>query len=533
MIAQLLFPLAVPRCYSYAVPPDFDATLRVGCQVKAPIGRQVRVGIVLRLLDVPPPDAQNHPLKALLSIETSLPFIYPTAIAFWLWLADYYMCPIGVVAKMALPSWRFKKVPVNPLATEAIPETREDKRPPLVVQGYPRTAYYDRLVKDTIAHGGQALILCPSKAACDTLYAQWTPTPCYPLHVFHSERTMHEQNVARRHLYAGTPCAVLGLQNALLLPFSRLDLVVVEEESSLGHKETSAVPYIHSRNAALMLAHLHGAHVVMGTVAPSLQTVFHLYAGKYELCQLPTPTALMHLIDTTRAAKRKEMIGALHQDVEQAIADCSAQGRAFICVHPAPTQWEYSEQYPVCAPHQLATHLNADTDLVVFVAFEALLARKNFQAHEWAWQWVALASARAKNVFVQTAEPDNPFYQALEHHFPEPYLKELLGERQAFQYPPFTRLIAITISHTAKTIVQEKAMRLYESLAQWAAQGLPDGALYGPYTPGERTINTFSARLLVVIPRNQPTAGCKAHLFSILESVPVNPARLRIDVDPL
>ncbi|MGX5817558.1 replication restart helicase PriA [Chitinophaga lutea] len=100
--ADVILPLALPRNYTYSVPPEMEASIRPGSRVAVPLGRQKKyAGIVKAIHDLPPASYKTKPIMDLLDKD---PVVYPTQLAFWEWMAQYYMCNEGDVLNAALPA---------------------------------------------------------------------------------------------------------------------------------------------------------------------------------------------------------------------------------------------------------------------------------------------------------------------------------------------------------------------------------------------------------------------------------------------
>ena len=80
---------------------------------------------------------------------------------------------------------------------------------------------------------------------------------------------------------------VLGARSALFLPFRKLGLIIVDEEHDSSYKQYDPSPRYNARDAAVYLAHLHGAKTLLGTATPSLESYFNAKTGKYGLVGMP------------------------------------------------------------------------------------------------------------------------------------------------------------------------------------------------------------------------------------------------------
>ena len=100
--ADIVLPLAQPA-YSFSIPEGAEGeSLRVGDAVAVQFGaRNIYTGIVWRLHDEPPTAKRIKPIGERLY---DTPLLDAEQMRLWEWMADYYMCTIGEVMRMALPS---------------------------------------------------------------------------------------------------------------------------------------------------------------------------------------------------------------------------------------------------------------------------------------------------------------------------------------------------------------------------------------------------------------------------------------------
>ncbi len=100
--ADIILPLPLQDCFTYAVPTDMQSMLQVGCRVQVPFGqKKVYIGIVLRMHDTEP---VNYKVKAIMRVVDSSPVVTPRQLELWQWAAEYYICSLGEVMNAALPA---------------------------------------------------------------------------------------------------------------------------------------------------------------------------------------------------------------------------------------------------------------------------------------------------------------------------------------------------------------------------------------------------------------------------------------------
>ena len=97
-------------------------------------------------------------------------------------------------------------------------------------------------------------------------------------------------------------------------------------------------------------------------------------------------------------------------------------------------------------------HFN-DVSLVAVLQADSLLNTPNFRSYELAFQMLEQVSGRAGRtgsqgeVMIQTFDPKNSLYQHLIQHDYQGLYEEQIAERKAFGFPPYHRMIMLTLKH--------------------------------------------------------------------------------------
>jgi len=100
VIADVATPVAAPHPFTYWAPPGVAEKLRVGSRVMVPLGSRRVDGYVVRIAFA---DTIER-LKPILEIMDEIPLFPPSMVPFFEWVADYYIHPLGMVLKAALPA---------------------------------------------------------------------------------------------------------------------------------------------------------------------------------------------------------------------------------------------------------------------------------------------------------------------------------------------------------------------------------------------------------------------------------------------
>ena len=98
-IIEVAVPLPVDRTFHYSVPESLRSSVRLGIRVLVPFGRRKLTGYVLGSTA-----SASGELKDVIEVLDAEPLFTTQEIAFYRWIASYYLFPLGEVIKTALPS---------------------------------------------------------------------------------------------------------------------------------------------------------------------------------------------------------------------------------------------------------------------------------------------------------------------------------------------------------------------------------------------------------------------------------------------
>jgi primosomal protein N' (replication factor Y) len=156
-----------------------------------------------------------------------------------------------------------------------------------------KTELYIKLINENLKQGKQVLFLLPEIALTTQIILRLKRYFGENLGVYHSRYNPNERAEIWQKVLQYDPTdpdsqhqLIIGPRSALFLPFQNLGLIIVDEEHDQSYKQHDPAPRYQARDAALVLARIHGAKVLLGSATPSFESYFNAKIGKYGLVVL-------------------------------------------------------------------------------------------------------------------------------------------------------------------------------------------------------------------------------------------------------
>ena len=417
---QVLLPLKLAWNPWYYVPEGMEGAegLEVGTRVKVKCARKEYVGAVVSKDGAPDIDIKK--IQPIISVETALEKILPGEFELWKFIADYYMCTPGEVFKAAYPALRVASEAKKAHKSPDIPD--EVKRPRLaegekkaaiavldafdegktvLLRGLHRESVYNELARRTLEAGRDVLILSPA-----------APNMNYTL-----------RREVSKALRSSKPAIVRSGRTAIFLPYTKLGLVIVDEEQDISYKQESPAPRYNARDVAAVLARNQSANLLLGSSAPSLEALYNVGAGKFRSVEIEEPYPHITIVGTDAERRKNGMVDELSRILIARKETLEAAGKKVLVIN----SWELGN----------ISKLKLDKyALVAVLHFEHFLSKQDFRADEKAcFALGKLRSAVKGELLIQTKDASHPVFSGDE--------ARLLEERRQFNLPPFTRQIVI------------------------------------------------------------------------------------------
>ena len=199
-----------------------------------------------------------------------------------------------------------------------------------------KTELYIHLIDSVLKLGRQALYLVPEIALTTQLTGRLQKVFGDKVVIYHSKFSDNERvDIWKKLLSSQEPCVVIGARSAVFLPFASLGLVIVDEEHESSFKQQDPAPRYNGRDAAIVLASMHGAKTLLGSATPTIETYRKAQTGRFGLVELTERFAgaslpRMELVDMTEARKKGQVNGIFSLATRRLVNTALEQGHQAI-----------------------------------------------------------------------------------------------------------------------------------------------------------------------------------------------------------
>ena len=153
------------------------------------------------------------------------------------------------------------------------------------VTGSGKTEVYMELIAHCIQSGRQAIVLIPEIALTYQTVMRFFARFGNRVSIINSRLSNGERYDQFERAKNGDIDIMIGPRSALFTPFSKLGLIIIDEEHENSYKSES-VPRYHAREVAIEYARMSDAIVVLGSATPSVDSYYKAKTGVYRLLEL-------------------------------------------------------------------------------------------------------------------------------------------------------------------------------------------------------------------------------------------------------
>jgi primosomal protein N' (replication factor Y) len=486
-----------------------------------------------------------------------------------------------------------------------------------------KTEIYLRACQETVAQGGQAIVLVPEISLIPQLVARFRNIFGERVAIYHSGLPDSERTRQWHRLTRGEAQIAIGVRAAIFAPCDRLKLIVIDEEHESTYKQDDAAPRYHVRKVALKRAALTGTTVILGSATPSIESYFNAQHGLYQLLELKerVVSAQPPTIKIVDMGERKNLLSSvLRAKIEQRLRNgeqiilflnrlgysialcrrCRETVKCPLCKialtmhlreHELRCRYcNYRLRLPTCQscrstdllfegagterlelevqksfPNKSFRRMDSESvrrgehsaileafrqkqiqillgtqmiglgldfpnvTLVGIISADTLLDFPDFRAGERTFQLISQVAGRAGRgerpgeVIIQTRHPDNEVIRLAAAQKYLKFYEHELASRQALRYPPFTRILSMTVEHSNEVRARELTDRLREGLSDLAQLEILGPAPALPY----RLRGRYRWQLLI----KSPDQSAQTELWAIINELKLSDS-VTVNVDP-
>ncbi|ANE47478.1 primosomal protein DnaI [Paenibacillus swuensis] len=551
--------------------------------------------------------------------------------------------------------------PQQQIAYDAIRQDLDDRihRTYLLqgVTGSGKTEVYLQTIQRTLDAGREAIVLVPEISLTPQMVERFKGRFGDQVAVLHSRLSQGERYDEWRKIRAGQVTVAIGARSAIFAPFTKIGLIIIDEEHESSYKQEESPKY-HAKRVAIERACAHDAVVVLGSATPSLET---FYQTKSDLHGVPVrlsggepairlitmservagrPMPEVKIVDLreelkagnrsmfsrelysaieTRLHKKEQTVlllnrrgystfvmcrscgfvaGCPHCDISltyhqrsrnlrchycgyaerepEVCPDCKSEHIRFFGTGTQKVEEELGKLFPGIrvirmdvdtttekGSHEkwltqfrnkeadvlLGTQMVAkgldfpDVTLVGVIAADTVLNLPDFRAGEKTFQLLTQVAGRAGRhhlpgeVVIQSYSPEHYSIEHASRHDYDSFVMQELGMRKERGYPPYCRLILITMSHEHIPVLVQIGEALANTLRERAGaarEGEPSFEVMGPVaSPIPRIKDRYRFQCMVKY-REESAAieAVKAVLASFESRVKPHKIQISVDVDP-
>lgn len=235
-----------------------------------------------------------------------------------------------------------------------------DERPCLIhgVTGSGKTEVYMELIKSVLREGKQAIVLIPEIALTFQTVLRFYNHFGERVSILNSRMSPGERSDQFERAKRGLLDVMIGPRSALFTPFPNLGVIIIDEEHEAAYK-SETVPRYHARETAIARGMLCGAHVVLGSATPSVESYDRAQQGQYRLLEMkervsarPLPTVYtvdlreelrngnrsilsdrLRKLMTDRLEKKEQIMLFLNRRGVAGFVSCRSCGEVIKCPH--------------------------------------------------------------------------------------------------------------------------------------------------------------------------------------------------------
>lgn len=150
------------------------------------------------------------------------------------------------------------------------------------ITGSGKTEIFFKIIKDNIVKNQQTLLLLPEIAITEAVSSRFKKTFGFEPIIWHSTSQSSKKFAA---IIRGDLPVVIGSRSAILLPFKKLNTIIVDEEHDRSYKQ-EVIPCYNARDMALLRSKIEDCQTIFASATPSLESFYNSKRGLLTLAKI-------------------------------------------------------------------------------------------------------------------------------------------------------------------------------------------------------------------------------------------------------
>ncbi len=187
------------------------------------------------------------------------------------------------------------------------------------VTGSGKTKVFLSLVDEVSARGEGVIIMVPEIALTPQMIKIFSERYGSKIAVFHSAMSLGQRMDEYNRIKQGKALIAIGTRSAVFAPFSKIGLIIIDEEQEHTYKSEKS-PRFHTRDLARFRSVYHKCLLCLASATPSIESYSAAMSGKYKLFILKERYGNAVLPDVSLVDMRKELSDGNSSDISRELA---------------------------------------------------------------------------------------------------------------------------------------------------------------------------------------------------------------------
>jgi primosomal protein N' (replication factor Y) len=183
-----------------------------------------------------------------------------------------------------------------------------------------KTIIYEKLIERAVSRGGGVLVLVPEIALATQMIYRLRLRFGERVGIIHSALSDSERQLQWEAIREGGCDIVVGTRSAALAPVNRLGLVIMDEEQEQAYV-SDQTPRYSAREVAAFRARSAGAHLLLASATPSVESYYRAKNAVYNLVALNERYGDMPLPEVKIVDMRGELLAGNSHYISRCLKD--------------------------------------------------------------------------------------------------------------------------------------------------------------------------------------------------------------------